>query len=293
MNLFTGSGVALVTPFGEDKSVDYEMLGRLIERQVTEKTDAIIVCGTTGEPATLTKEERDRVIRYTVKKVAHRIPVIVGTGSNCTQHAVESAKEAEQLGADGILVVTPYYNKATQKGLFLHYQAVACATKLPIIIYNVPSRTGCNIKPDTNAKLVQEYPNIVGVKEASGDISQVADLARLVGERIAIYSGNDDQILPILSLGGKGVISVLANVVPRETHELVMEYLQGNSQKALELQLKFLPLVRQLFCEVNPIPVKAAMEMIGYPCGMPRLPLTKLEEEHQKSLSQVIEDLNI
>jgi 4-hydroxy-tetrahydrodipicolinate synthase len=292
MDIFTGSGVAIVTPFCDDKSVNYEMLSVLIERQIQEGTDAIIVCGTTGEPATLTEEERREVIAFTVEKTAGRVPVIAGTGENCTENARNAAIQAKELGVDGILVVTPFYNKATQNGLYLHYRAVAEAVgELPVIIYNVPSRTGCNIRPETVARLAEDCANIAGVKEASGDIAGIAELSRLVGNKIAIYSGNDNQIVPVLSLGGKGVISVLANIVPRETHEMVTSYLLGDTGRALELQLRYLPLAQQLFSEVNPIPVKAALQEIGYDCGGLRLPLTELEPEHRKALVLEIQKL--
>lgn len=291
MEVFTGSGVALITPFYEDKQVNYEMLSILIDRQIKAHTDAIIICGTTGEPATLSPEERTKVIRHTIERVEKRVPVIVGTGANSTQSAVENAVEAQQLGADAILVVTPFYNKATQNGLYLHYKMIADAVSLPMIIYNVPSRTGCNILPLTVKRLVDSCGNIAGVKEASGNISQVADLAKLVGERVAIYSGNDDQIIPILSLGGKGVISVLANVFPQQTHDMVAAYLNGNAKEALQLQLDYLPFVHTLFSEVNPIPVKAAMEELGYPCGGLRLPLTEIEDEHRVALVKELHEL--
>jgi 4-hydroxy-tetrahydrodipicolinate synthase len=291
MDIFTGSGVALITPFNDDKSVNYEMLSLLIERQIKEGTDAVIVCGTTGEPATLSAGEREKIITIAVEKTAKRIPVIVGTGANSTETAVQNAKQAQELGADGILVVTPFYNKATQNGLYLHYKAIADAVKLPLIIYNVPSRTGCNIKPATIARLAENCGNVAGVKEASGDIGQIAELSRLVGKKIAIYSGNDNQIVPVLSLGGKGVISVLANVVPRETHEMVRAFLDGDTARALELQLRYLPLIDLLFSEVNPIPVKAAMQEIGYDCGGLRLPLTELEPEHRRALNLEIQKI--
>lgn len=291
MEVFTGSGVALITPFYEDKQVNYEMLSILIDRQVNAHTDAIIICGTTGEPATLSLEERAKVIRHTIERVGKRIPVIVGTGANSTQSAVENAIEAQQLGADAILVVTPFYNKATQNGLYLHYKMIADAVTLPVIIYNVPSRTGCNILPLTVKRLVDSCKNIAGVKEASGNISQVADLAKLVGNRVAIYSGNDDQIIPVLSLGGKGVISVLANVFPQQTHDMVTECLNGNAKAALQLQLEYLPFVHTLFLEVNPIPVKAAMEELGYPCGGLRLPLTEIEDAHRMELVKELHKL--
>ncbi len=271
----------MITPFHEDKSVNYEELGHMLENQIAGGTDAIIVCGTTGEPVTMTNEERTEVIRYTLEKVAHRIPVIAGTGANCTQTAIELSVKAQELGVDGLLVVTPFYNKATQNGLYEHYKAIATSVKLPIIMYNVPSRTGCNIMPETAARLAEDFDNIVGIKEASGDISQVARLAHLVKGKLSIYSGNDDQVIPILSLGGVGVISVLSNVAPRDTHDMVMEYLNGNQARALELQLKYLDLIHALFCEVNPIPVKWAANLMEYEAGGLRLPLTELQEEHK------------
>lgn len=286
MAIFKGAGVAMITPFHEDKSVNYEELGRMLEAQVQGHTDAIIVCGTTGEPVTMSMEERTEVIRFTVEKIAHRIPVIAGTGANCTQTAVELSMKAQELGVDGLLVVTPFYNKATQEGLIEHYKTIAQSVKLPIIMYNVPSRTGCNILPETAARLADEVENIVGIKEASGDISQIAKLAACVKGKLDIYSGNDDQVIPILSLGGIGVISVLSNVVPQDAHDMVMEYLNGNTQKALELQLKYLDLIHALFCEVNPIPVKWAANRMGYQAGGLRLPLTELSAAHQELLER-------
>ena len=288
MALFKGAGVALVTPFHEDETIDYEALEKLVEEQIEGHTDAIIVCGTTGEPATMTEEERISCIRFVVEKVNHRIPVIAGTGANCTRNAVAISKKAEELGVDGLLVVTPYYNKATQNGLYEHYKTIAEAVTLPIIMYNVPSRTGCNIKPETAARLGREVENIVGIKEASGNLSQVARLARLAGNQLSIYSGNDDQILPVLSLGGVGVISVLSNVVPEETHNMVYSFLNGDLITAKNLQLDYLDLVDALFSEVNPIPVKAAMNLLGYNVGGLRLPLTELEEPHCRELEQVL-----
>ena len=286
MAIFKGAGVAMITPFHEDKSVNYEELGRMLEAQVQGHTDAIIVCGTTGEPVTMSMEERTEVIRFTVEKIAHRIPVIAGTGANCTQTAVELSMKAQELGVDGLLVVTPFYNKATQEGLIEHYKTIAQSVKLPIIMYNVPSRTGCNILPETAARLADEVENIVGIKEASGDISQIAKLAACVKGKLDIYSGNDDQVIPILSLGGIGVISVLSNVVPQDAHDMVMEYLNGNTPKALELQLKYLDLIHALFCEVNPIPVKWAANMMGYQAGGLRLPLTELSAAHKELLER-------
>ena len=286
MAIFKGAGVAMITPFHEDKSVNYEELGRMLEVQVQGHTDAIIVCGTTGEPVTMSMEERTEVIRFTVEKIAHRIPVIAGTGANCTQTAVELSVKAQELGVDGLLVVTPFYNKATQEGLIEHYKMIAQSVDLPIIMYNVPSRTGCNILPETAARLADEVENIVGIKEASGDISQIAKLAACVKGKLDIYSGNDDQVIPILSLGGIGVISVLSNVVPQDAHDMVIEYLNGNTKKALELQLKYLDLIHALFCEVNPIPVKWAVNQMGYQAGGLRLPLTELSAAHQELLER-------
>ncbi len=286
MAIFKGAGVAMITPFHEDKSVNYEELGRMLEAQVQGHTDAIIVCGTTGEPVTMSMEERTEVIRFTVEKIAHRIPVIAGTGANCTQTAVELSVKAQELGVDGLLVVTPFYNKATQEGLIEHYKMIAQSVDLPIIMYNVPSRTGCNILPETAARLADEVENIVGIKEASGDISQIAKLAACVKGKLDIYSGNDDQVIPILSLGGIGVISVLSNVVPQDAHDMVIEYLNGNTKKALELQLKYLDLIHALFCEVNPIPVKWAANQMGYQAGGLRLPLTELSVAHQELLER-------
>ena len=282
MALFTGAGVALITPFNEDLTVNYDMLGTLIERQIEGKTDAIIVCGTTGEPATMTEEEKLSVIKYTVEKVAGRIAVVAGTGGNSTQVVVDFSKKVQALGVDGLLVVTPFYNKATQNGLYVHYTEVSKAVSLPIIMYNVPSRTGCNILPETAVRLARDCENIVGIKEASGDISQVMKLAKLSKGILDIYSGNDDQIIPILSLGGVGVISVLSNVAPKETHDIVMEYLEGDRERALDIQLRYLDLINALFCEVNPIPVKGAMNIMGYNVGKLRLPLTELEESHKE-----------
>lgn len=282
MALFKGAGVALITPFNEDLTVNYDMLGTLIERQIEGKTDAIIVCGTTGEPATMTEEEKLSVIKYTVEKVAGRIAVVAGTGGNSTQVVVDFSKKVQALGVDGLLVVTPFYNKATQNGLYAHYTEVSKAVSLPIIMYNVPSRTGCNILPETAVRLARDCENIVGIKEASGDISQVMKLAKLSKGILDIYSGNDDQIIPILSLGGVGVISVLSNVAPKETHDIVMEYLEGDRERALDIQLRYLDLINALFCEVNPIPVKGAMNIMGYNVGKLRLPLTELEESHKE-----------
>ena len=280
MSLFRGAGVALVTPFTEEKDVSYEELGRLIEYQIEGGSDAIIVCGTTGEPVTMTEEERLSVISYTVEKTAGRVPVIAGSGGNCTEAVVAFSKKAEYAGADGLLVVTPYYNKATQNGLYEHYRAVATAVDIPIVLYNVPSRTGVNILPDTAARLGKEIEHIVALKEASGNISQVAQVIQKAEGALDIYSGNDDQIVPILSLGGIGVISVLANIVPNVTHSMVTEYLNGNVENAAQLQLKYLELIQAIFCEVNPIPVKKALELLGFSTKTLRMPLTEMEDKN-------------
>ncbi|MEE1009130.1 MAG: 4-hydroxy-tetrahydrodipicolinate synthase [Agathobacter sp.] len=293
MALFKGAAVALVTPFKEDYSVDYSRLDEILDFQLEQGTDAIVVCGTTGEPVTMTTEEKLSVIKYTVDKINGRIPVIAGTGGNSTLSVIEFSKQVEKLKVDGLLIVTPYYNKATQKGLYAHYSAIASKVQLPIIIYNVPSRTGCNILPETVVKLANDFRNIIGIKEASGNISQVAKLAQLSNGILDIYSGNDNQILPVLSLGGKGVISVLSNIAPNDVHNMVMEYLNGNTGKALEIQLKYIDLIETLFCEVNPIPVKAALNMIGYNVGKLRLPLTELEDKHKELLKTELKKVGL
>lgn len=293
MAIFKGAGVALITPFNEDETVNYDMLGELIERQIAGKTDAIIVCGTTGEPATMTEDEKLAVIRYAVEKTAGRIPVIAGTGGNATSVVIDFSKKAEALGVDGLLVVTPFYNKATQNGLYAHYKEAAKAVSLPIIMYNVPSRTGCNIAPETAVRLARNCENIVGIKEASGNISQVAKLAKQAGGILDIYSGNDDQVIPILSLGGIGVISVLSNVAPKAAHDMVMEYLEGDRKKAAALQLDYLDLINALFCEVNPIPVKGAMNLMGYNVGKLRLPLTEIEDAHRELVKKCLKEAGL
>ncbi len=293
MAIFKGAGVALITPFNEDETVNYDMLGELIERQIAGKTDAIIVCGTTGEPATMTEDEKLAVIKYAVEKTAGRIPVIAGTGGNATRVVIDFSKKAEALGVDGLLVVTPFYNKATQNGLYAHYKEVAKAVSLPIIMYNVPSRTGCNIAPETAVRLAMDCENIVGIKEASGNISQVAKLAKQAGGILDIYSGNDDQVIPILSLGGIGVISVLSNVAPKAAHDMVMEYLEGDRKKAAALQLDYLDLINALFCEVNPIPVKGAMNLMGYNVGKLRLPLTEIEDAHRELVKKCLKEAGL
>lgn len=293
MSLFKGAGVALVTPFNEDNSVNFAKLEEILDTQIANGTDAIIICGTTGEPATMTEDEKLSVIKCTVEKVDGRIPVIAGTGANSTQQVIDFSKKVMELGVDGLLIVTPYYNKATQNGLYAHYKAIAEAVDLPIIMYNVPSRTGCNILPETAVRLGNDFPNIVGIKEACGDISQIAKLAKLADSALDIYSGNDDQVIPILSLGGIGVISVLSNVAPKDTHDMVMEYLEGDTKKALELQLKYLDLIDALFAEVNPIPVKAALNMLGTDVGGLRLPLTELEIEHKAQLQTELQKVGL
>ena len=294
MAIFKGAGVAIITPFHEDGSVNYEKFGEHIEAQIAGGTDAIIVCGTTGEASTLTHEEHLDVIRYCVEKTAGRIPVIAGTGSNCTETAVFLSREAEKAGVDGVLVVTPYYNKATQKGLYEHFKIVAEAIKVPVILYNIPGRTGgVNILPETVVRLCREVPNIVGVKDATGNISQIAELMSIAGEDVDLYSGNDDQIVPILSLGGKGVISVLSNVAPSQTHEICASYFSGDVAKSCRMQIEAIPLIDALFCEVNPIPVKAAMNLMGKEVGPLRLPLTEMEPAHQETLKKAMQDYGI
>lgn len=293
MAIFEGSGVAIVTPMKEDMSVNYEKLAELLDEQIAAGTDAIIICGTTGESATLTIPEHHEAIRFTVEHVNKRVPVIAGTGSNCTNTAIMMSKEAEKDGADGLLIVTPYYNKATQKGLISHFTQIAEAVSIPIIMYNVPSRTGCNILPATAAYLVKNVKNIVGIKEASGNISQVAELMQLAGGDIDLYSGNDDQIIPFMSLGGKGVISVLANVAPRETHEIVAKYIAGDLAGARKLQLNTIPLIKALFCEVNPIPVKTALNLMGKEAGPLRGPLCEMEPQNVERLKKAMIEFGI
>ncbi len=290
MAIFKGAGVAIVTPMKDNGEINYEVLGALIEDQIANHTDAIIICGTSGEAPTLEDDEHLEAIRYTVEKTAGRIPVIAGTGSNNTAHAVMMSKEAQQHGADGVLLVAPYYNKATQNGLFQHFSAIAGAIDIPCVLYNVPSRTGSNILPETAVRLAREVDNIVAIKEASGNISQVAKLAALGEGIIDIYSGNDDQIVPICALGGIGVISVLSNVAPKATHDMVEYCLQNRYDEARKLQFKSLDLVNALFSEVNPIPVKAALCMQGFAVGRPRLPLTEMEPAHQEILRKAMRE---
>ena len=293
MTLFEGAGVALVTPFKENGEVNYEKLEEIVEEQIAGGTDAIIACGTTGEASTMTHEEHLDVIEYICRVTKKRIPVVAGTGSNCTETAVYLSAEAETRGADGLLLVSPYYNKATQKGLMAHFTAVADAVKIPVILYNIPGRTGVTIKPETIAALCRDVDNIVGVKEASGNFSAIATLMSLSDGKVDLYSGNDDQIVPLLSLGGKGVISVLSNVAPRQTHDICASYFAGDVKTSASLQLKAIPLITELFSEVNPIPVKAAMNMMGKGVGPLRMPLTEMEPQNQEKLKKAMADYGI
>ena len=293
MVIFKGAGVAIVTPMNENGEVNYEKLGEILDFQINNSTDAIIICGTTGESSTLTHEEHLECIQFTVKHVNKRVPVIAGTGSNCTDTAIYLSKEAETAGADALLVVTPYYNKATQKGLIAHYSAIANSVSLPIIMYNVPSRTGCNILPQTAVKLAKEVKNIVAIKEAAGDISQVAKLMALANGCIDLYSGCDDQILPIMSLGGSGVISVLSNISPKKTHDMVIKYLEGDVKESAKLQLEAIELIDAIFCEVNPIPVKTAMNLMGMEVGPLRMPLTPMEDNHAQQLKKAMKNYGL
>ena len=288
MALFEGAGVALVTPFKENGEVNYEKLEEIVEEQIAGGTDAIIACGTTGEASTMTHEEHLDVIEYICRVTKKRIPVVAGTGSNCTETAVYLSAEAEKRGADGLLLVSPYYNKATQKGLMAHFTAVADAVKIPVILYNIPGRIGVTIKPETIAALCRDVDNIVGVKEASGNFSAIATLMSLSDGKVDLYSGNDDQIVPLLSLGGKGVISVLSNVAPRQTHDICASYFAGDVKTSAALQLKAIPLITELFSEVNPIPVKAAMNMMGKGVGPLRMPLTEMEPQNQEKLKKAM-----
>lgn len=293
MAIFKGAGVAIVTPFHEDGSVNYKKLEELLDYQIGHKTDAVIICGTTGEAPTLELDEHYQVIEHCVKYVNHRIPVIAGSGSNNTSTAIGTTTSATRAGADGLLCVTPYYNKATQKGLIANYTAIAKSTDLPIILYNVPGRTSVNIAPETAAELFYSVDNIVGIKEASGNISQVAKVAKLTKGEMDIYSGNDDQIVPVLSLGGIGVISVLSNVAPEAAHDIVDLYLNGKVEESRDLQLRALDLINQLFCEVNPIPVKKALNLMGFEVGPLRLPLTEMEESHVDGLVKAMKEFGI
>ena len=293
MSIFTGAGVAIITPFNEDGSVNYEEFGRIIDDQISGGSDAIIVCGTTGESSTMDHDEHIEVIKYCVEKVAGRVPVIAGSGSNCTREAINISKRAEEVGANGLLCVTPYYNKCPQEGLYQYYKAISDAVNIPIIMYNVPSRTGTTIQPETAVRIAKEVKNVVAIKEASGNISAVAKLASLANGCIDIYSGNDDQVLPILSLGGKGVISVWSHVAPKKVHDMVYAFLDGDIETAQKLQLEAIDVIGALFCEVNPIPVKAAMNMLGYKAGTVRAPLTELTDAHKEVLKKALKDYGV
>ena len=293
MSVFKGAGVAIVTPMYDNEEVNYDKLGELLEEQIARGTDAIIICGTTGEASTLTHEEHLAVIKYAVEKVNHRVPVIAGTGSNATDTAIYLSTEAEKYGADALLLVTPYYNKATQKGLKLHFSKIAESVKLPIILYNVPSRTGVNITPETIVALCKEYENIVGVKEASGNFSAIAQIASLSGGSVDIYSGNDDQTVPMMALGAKGVISVLSNVAPRQVHDMCAAFKAGDVAKARQMQIDAIPLIEALFCEVNPIPVKEAMNMMGEEVGPFRKPLVDMEPANRDRLRRELVNYGI
>lgn len=292
MSIFTGAGVALVTPMHADGSVNFEKMRELIEFQIANATDALIICGTTGEATTISDEDQIECVRFAKEVAAGRVPVIAGAGSNDTAHCIELAVACEKAGADAVLLVTPYYNKATQKGLILHYTAIANAILIPIILYNVPGRTGCNLAPKTVYEL-SKVENIVAVKEASGNLSQVAEIAALVGPDFDIYSGNDDQILPVLSLGGKGVISVLSNVAPKQTHDMVAKFFEGDIQGSIQLQLDAIELISALFCEVNPIPVKTALNLMGYEVGACKLPLCEMEPKNLETLKTAMKNYGL
>ena len=293
MAIFKGAGVALITPFTDSGEVNYEKLEEILEEQIAGGTDAIISCGTTGESSTMTHEEHIQVVRYTCQVVKGRIPVVAGTGSNCTREAVHLSQEAEKAGADGLLLVTPYYNKATQKGLMAHYRTVAESVKIPALLYHIPGRTGVTMAPGTIAALCRDVPNIVGVKEASGNFSAMASLMHMADGCVDLYSGNDDQIVPLLAMGGKGVISVLSNVAPKQTHDICQSFFDGDVKRSLELQLKAVPLISQLFSEVNPIPVKAAMNLMGKKVGGLRMPLTEMEPGNVQRLEKAMKNYGI
>ena len=293
MSIFTGAAVALITPMHEDGSINYEEMERIVNDQIDNGTDAIVICGTTGEASTMTHEEHIETIKACVEMTKKRVPVIAGSGSNCTDTAIFLSREAQKAGADGLLVVSPYYNKATQKGLKQHFTAVAGSVDIPIILYNIQGRTGVNIQPKTIAELAKEVDNIVAVKEASGDLSQIATLMAMTQGDLDVYSGNDDQIVPITALGGKGVISVLSHVAPQDTHDIVAKMMAGDVKGSSELQLKYIPVIHALFSEVNPIPVKAAMNMLGYNVGSLRMPLTEMEDENKAILRQAMIDAGI
>lgn len=285
MAIFKGAGVAIVTPMKDNFEINYEQLEENINYQIDNGTDCIVITGTTGESSTLTEKEHLDAIKAAVGFAKHRVPVVAGTGSNCTKTAIDMSKEADSYGVDGLLIVTPYYNKATQGGLVSHYTQIAREVKAPIIMYNVPSRTGCNLMPATVAELVKNVDNIVGIKDATGNLSQAAQMMNLCDGNLELYSGNDDQVLPLLSLGGLGVISVLSNIAPRQTHDMVMEYLEGDRNKAMKIQLDAIPLINALFCEVNPIPVKAAMNMLGMGAGPLRAPLSEMTDANKERLA--------
>lgn len=285
MAIFKGAGVAIVTPMKDNLEINYDQLEENINFQIDNGTDCIVITGTTGESSTLTEEEHLDAIKAAVGFAKHRVPVVAGTGSNCTRTAIEMSREADSYGVDGLLIVTPYYNKATQGGLINHYTQIAQAVKAPIIMYNVPSRTGCNLMPATVAELVKNVDNIVGIKDATGNLSQAAQMMSLCDGNLELYSGNDDQVLPLLSIGGLGVISVLSNIAPRQTHDMVMEYLEGDRNKAMKIQLDAIPLINALFCEVNPIPVKAAMNMLGMGAGPLRAPLSEMTDANKERLA--------
>lgn len=296
MAIFTGAGVALITPMNADGSVNYEKMREIIEFQIKNQTDAIIICGTTGEASTLSHEEHIECIRFCCEVADKRIPVVAGTGSNCTATALYLSQEAEKAGVDGLLLVTPYYNKCTQNGLKAHFTQVADSVNIPILLYNIPGRTGVKIAPETVVALCRDVKNIVGVKDATGDISEVANvlaLAKKEGVEVDLYSGNDDQIVPVVSLGGKGVISVLSNILPRQTHEMVAAFMAGDAQKSMEMQLSYFDLIGALFCEVNPIPVKKAMNLMGMEVGSLRAPLTEMEEKNAARLADEMKKAGI
>ena len=293
MAIFTGAGVAIVTPFKEDESIDYDRLDELIDFHCENGTDSIVICGTSGEAATMTEREHMECVKFTVERTKGRIPVIAGTGSNCTKTALELSKEAAGYGADGVLVVTPYYNKATQKGMIAHFTQVADAAKVPVVLYNIPGRTGCKMEAETVAYLVNNVDNIVAIKEASGDFSNIVKMMDLTDGKLDLYSGNDDQVLPILSLGGLGVISVLSNVAPKETHDMVMKFMEGDTAGAAKIQIDAIPLINALFCEVNPIPVKTALNLMGMNVGPLRMPLCEMEESNKETLKKALQDFGI
>ncbi len=287
-----GSIVALVTPFNGDGSINFEKLGELIEFHIENKTDAVLILGTTGESSTMTHEEDDAVCEYAVKRAAGRIPIIAGSGSNCTQTMLEKSLAYEKLGADGLLIISPYYNKANDEGMYRHFKTVADAVNIPCILYNVPGRTGCSISENVIARL-KDHPNIMGIKEASGNMSYTAKIAKYVGPNFALYCGNDDIAVPTMALGGSGVISVSANIIPKQTHDMIMDYLSGSTAKATEAQIKYLDFINALFCEVNPVPVKEAMNMLGMNVGGFRLPLCEMEESNRSKLKKTMENVGI